>query len=305
MNRVGDLMTAATPNGTPEELAPPLPGGGRRLSKTEQYGWKLLDDPGEFRQLHKSLLNVDHEYQRTKIHNSRVLAIASAWSWAALGVLVVAVRPDGTFWVLDGQHRKLAADKRADVQHLPCMVFRSESKVKEAFAFLLSTTHRGPVRAIDKFNALVMSQNPVAVAVKELVESSGYRVHPSGPKTVECVGTLMSAVKLNPDAAGRAWRLAVELFDGAEVTNSIFESLFQLEHHLGKKEAGSLTTANNRQALLRLGVPALMRSIQEAMAYHGGGAKSGAEGIARVLNKGRRTHRLPTPHGAAADDDAN
>jgi len=38
---------------------------------------------------------------------------------------VVALRDDNKWFVVDGQHRKLAADQRSDIRELPCLVFET------------------------------------------------------------------------------------------------------------------------------------------------------------------------------------
>lgn len=85
-------------------------------------------DPGEFRMIDKAALNID---QRNQISESHVQSIANHWSWTAIGMILVSEQADGTLLVLDGQQRKMAADKRSDIQNLPCLVF-SKNVVEEA-----------------------------------------------------------------------------------------------------------------------------------------------------------------------------
>jgi hypothetical protein len=263
-------------------------------TKVERYGWVIKDQPGQFAWVPKAQLKIDHDYQRDAIGRAKVLAIAGQWCWVALGVLIVARRPDGSLWVMDGQHRKLASDKRADVHTLPCLIFDATDRTYEARAFLDINTGRRPMSTLDRFKSLVMAADSHALAAKQLVEADGYKFASHGDFSLKCVGAVMSAVRLDPASAQVAWRLCVALYEGQQVQEQIFKGLFQLERHLLRADYGSLADANNRQALHRLGVGQILRSITDTIAYHGGGDKACAEGIVRLMNKGRRTRRIPS-----------
>jgi len=84
--------------------------------------WAILDDRGVFMELDKSILSVDPSYQRsTAIHIAKT--IKRRFCWAAFGVLMVARRPDGSFFVYDGGHRLLAANMIDEINTVPCMVY--------------------------------------------------------------------------------------------------------------------------------------------------------------------------------------
>lgn len=291
--RIGDEY-APTPGG------PPVP-------KVEKFNWRTVGTPGRLMWLPKASLFVDAEYQRTKVSESKILAIAAEWVWPAVGCLSVAARPDGSYWVFDGQHRKLAADKRADIQALPCMVYEMTDKLTEAMSFLRINTFRATMQYIDKFNAELIAQDPLATAARQMVEASGYRVAntdnggQSASYVVKCVGTLKQAIAQNPTHAQTAWQLCVELFQGKPVTDTVFKALFHVETLLHRRGAGSLLDANNRAALVRHSLTEIVQAMNESKAYRGGGPKAYAEGVIRLLNKGRRSRRLPNPYGESDD----
>lgn len=278
----------------------PVPNG-PPVDKVEKFGWVITDQPGELMWLDKGLLQIDHEYQRDHVNNERVLRITRQWSWVACGTLAVGRRADGTFWVMDGQHRKLAADKRSDIPKLPCMVFRVYGKSQEAGAFLSLNTERGPVKTIDKFNALVMAKDAHALAVKSMVEADGYTIKRGAHEgNVQCLGTLMSAVRKDGEVAKVAWVLCTKLYQRkGNVHDKVFSALFNAESFMRQQECGSLCDPHNVAALIRHDVTAVINSINAAVAYHGGGEKAGAEGVIRLLNKGRRTRVIPSPYGSA------
>src|SRR5689334_6103185 len=90
-----------------------------RETRQRQPKLTTRDRPGEFAMIDKTKLNVDLSYQR-KTTKSRVDKIREEWSWIAFGAVSVALRGDGEWFVMDGQHRVLAAMMRDDIKEVPC-----------------------------------------------------------------------------------------------------------------------------------------------------------------------------------------
>lgn len=128
--------------------------------KIERYGWKVRDEKGNLEWLPKNNLHIDKAYQRNLSEEKR-LRIASNFSWIAFGALSVALRPDGTFWIIDGSHRHAAAMSRSDIKDVPCVLFSTVGDgVDEANGFLALNTARKPLEYLDKFNALCTPETP-------------------------------------------------------------------------------------------------------------------------------------------------
>lgn len=263
-------------------------------TKVDQYHWKMHDEPGEFRKIHKRSLHVDHRYQRKHVSKKRVYEFARDWAWSSCACIVVSQREDGSYWVLDGQHRKLAADKRSDIVELPCLVFKMASLDEEALAFLGLNTSRGPVQKIDSWDALITGRNDTALAIDAMVRATGYEVKPGGQRwTVSCVAALVRAQQKNPSIADGVWNLCVELYQGDSVNSKLHDALFRLEEHAIKHDMSILSGAN-RQKLVQVGVNGLMQKTNEAKALHGkGGDTVAAHGLLLLINKGRRSNFIP------------
>lgn len=289
----------------PDELPPDknrAPRGNGVVDKVEMYGWEMVDKPGKFTKLSKRLLHIDHDYQRDQIRWGRVNRIASCWSWARFGCLLVSKRNDGTFWVFDGQHRKLAADKRSDVDDLPCLVFECSDVAQEASLFI-DQTDRGNLTMLDRFKALLSKNDQTAIQVREMVEASRYRIMAGNAKnTVRCVGVLMSAMKVDPQAARIAWRVVVAISDRESIGERVYQGLFAVERHLAKLNRGSLADSKMRPFVSRLSPVAINKSIIATTEFYGkGGGKVYGEGVLRLLNKGRQ-HRVPSLYSEADED---
>jgi hypothetical protein len=269
------------------------PNGNGSVSKIDRYGWKMVDERGMFEWISKERLNVDETYQRNA-SAIRIAALASEWSWTGCGCLIVGMRPDGSLWVIDGQHRKLAADRRSDVKELPCLIFEGEPS-KEAKGFISANCNRKALSMIEKMNALVMSGDPVAVQMKAEVEASGYKLMAGrGRHYVGCAALLYSMFGKDAALARRVWKLAVDLHEGEQINQNILGGLWHLECRLVSREIGqSIFDRHNTDALHRIGVKALNASIDTCAAYYGARtATTTSRGIADALNRGRTSRRI-------------
>src|SRR5512139_1429010 len=161
------------------------------LDKVTSFNWDIKNAPGEFLMIPKTELEVDPAYQRNRINQRRVDALCRAWDWIACGCLVVALRDDNKWFVMDGQHRKLAADQRSDIRELPCLVFETTCRREEALGFLAINQGRVTVGSLDRYRAQLLSGDKTASAVEAMLRSTGHRAgeKPSA-RTVSCVQCL-------------------------------------------------------------------------------------------------------------------
>lgn len=274
-----------------EELAP----HGRSTPKTIAYRWRVIDAPGVFTRIPKVQLRIDADYQREHIANDRVLKISRAWSWIACNTLAVACRPDGSYWVMDGQHRLLAAMKREDVQDLPCMVYPVADRADEARGFLSINTVRGPATIFDRFNAMLMAGDEVAQGVRDMVMASGYTIAVNrADLTVACVGCLLAEYRNDPGIAKLVWSLCCDLYRPRTPLDKVYRALCYAEKHL-RRHGSSLRDERNRSVILKAGPERLRQKADQCAGLRGaGGPKIWAEGVLLVLNHHRRAGRLPS-----------
>jgi hypothetical protein len=139
--------------------------GLKPISKIERYNWKLYDSPGELMYIDKKVLYIDQRYQRNS-NSKRVLSIASNWKWMSCGTILVADRK-GLYYVVDGQHRVLAANKREDISNLPCLVFKAESIEIEADAWINANTNRKIPTSYERFGAQITRRDEDALYLLE------------------------------------------------------------------------------------------------------------------------------------------
>lgn len=259
-------------------------------TKVKHYGWTLKDSPGDLVWINKEALTVDHSYQRYAKH-TKVLQIASKWSWLACGVIVVAKRrTDQSFYVVDGQHRVLAALKRSDIEALPCIVFETDSAKQEAAGFYDANTGRRLPTALEKWKAQLMRGDATTTFAEELIRMSGREAgDQTGPGHVRCLTALLRAVEVDRQMLERMWPLVVEVCHGQSLHERLFDGLLWIESRLPKGQ--SLTEKRWRERVMRVGFTGLLDAAQRAATFYArGGAKVWGLGMLEALNKGCRIH---------------
>lgn len=121
-----------------------------------------------------TILNVDALYQR-RISPDKVKSIVTKFNSRSVGVLAVSLREDGKYYVCDGQHR-LEAMKKLGIDFAKCEVYRGLSKQQEAQLFVDANTARKTPDAIDVFRARLITRDPIALAINEVVGKLGLSI---------------------------------------------------------------------------------------------------------------------------------
>lgn len=255
-------------------------------SKIERYGWVANDQPGQMMMIPKAELEVDFSYQR-KPTEIKVLRMARRWSWAACGVLLVAVRPDGTKWVLDGSNRLHAALRRDDIQKMPCIVFQSLGRDFEAESFLLANTDRKPVASLDKYRTAIVAKRHTALIVNKVCSELGITVstdHCNMPKTTRVVTAFLAIVDTEGEQGEEVLRkvleVAVQVCSDRPISNVIVCGTYQLYKTV---DGGLCERLVSR--MVSVGCDELERMAAGYVAMSGkGGPGSWAKGMMEAIN---------------------
>lgn len=259
----------------------------KRVSKIERYGWMLRDMPGVFMEIDKHELHIDYSYQREDISHSKILEIARAWSWVGCGAILVAARPDGTWFVFDGQHRVLAARKRADVSTLPCMVYECDSIQQEAAGFLISNDNRKPVTAFGKFNAAIGAQDEIAIHVRDALLRHGLEVakHNTKPGQIKCIKRCQTMCSMDKEAFEKALAAAVYVCGNqCAIHEDILNGLYACH-----RRYKLLDDKRFVRRAADVGPQVILEAVRRTHGYRGvGGDQTVREGVLLAVNKGLR-----------------
>jgi hypothetical protein len=259
-------------------------------AKQDIYQWETADTPGTLMLIGKNKLHVDHSYQRDS-NNARAVNLAKNWSWIACGVITVADR-DGQYFVIDGQHRVMAAKKRTDIDILPCIVFETKSINEESNGFFNANTNRRMPAIVDKWRSKLLSRDPSFIYLDNLLLIAGREPSKSaGPSTVACLGTLVKLEARNHNVLETIWPVVFEICRGSVLHEKILTGLFYIECNLPEGE--SITNKKYSNRLFQIAYDDLLASINKSTAYYSrGGEKVYAAGIIQAMNKGRSTNRI-------------
>lgn len=265
-------------------------------SKLERFKWDILHERGEFLEIDKDELRVDHLYQRDKLNEKRINDIASHFDWVRFGCLSVALRSnENQYVIMDGQHRYLAALKRSDIKKLPCMVFEIESVALEAFNFVQLNSQKTAVSGVDRFKALIISEDESAVALSKIIHSTGHRVGvTSGAKVVSCVMCLWRYYRRDRDVFKDLWPLLSDMTPVSSIIDCVFRGVWGAEIK-ARGVKTSLLQHPYREILLSLGGTALAADIRRETAIYGkGGERVETIAVIKAINKRRiGKYRLP------------
>jgi len=258
------------------------------LDKVTRYAWPIKNAPGQFLMVPTKELEVDYAYQRDQINDRRVQELSRSWDWVACGCLVVALREDNKWFVVDGQHRKLAADLRGDIAELPCLVFETTGRREEAMGFLTINQGRASVGSLDRYKAQLLAGDKTAFALESIVRRTGHRFgEKASARTVSCVQCLYNLTWEDRERLERLWPLLAELYPDGPMSDTVIKALWTVDKWLAK--AGrSVAEPPYREKLVAIGGAALHREIRREVAVIGqGGVRISGCAIAKYLNKQR------------------
>lgn len=141
---------------------------------------KPLGEKPNLEWLAKDILRVDDKYQRSaKSERSRrnIEKMTRNFSWEYFGAVIVAPNEDGTFNVIDGQHRLLAALGRDDISEVPCVILNgSGTTSRQAKSFSAINTNRVNINSLGKFYAAVAAEDDDAVVLAKILQDAGCEI---------------------------------------------------------------------------------------------------------------------------------
>lgn len=127
-------------------------------------------------------LIVDARYQRDVNRGSGKKLIADIvknFYWPFFGVLVATDNGDGTFCLIDGQHRAEAARQHPDVFSVPVMVIDEMTLVEQARAFVAINKSRVALTPLQLHHAAVRAGDPHAREIDRIATDTGVIIVPN------------------------------------------------------------------------------------------------------------------------------
>lgn len=255
---------------------------GKPVDKITRYGWTVKDKRGKFMEIPKELLVVDHTYQRSA-NRMKIREIQSDFSWVAFCCIAVAFRA-GRYYVIDGQHRQLAAMSRSDIDTIPCMVFESVSIEEEARGFLSTNILRKPIGSIDSFRAKLVAGDEEALYIDRVLRYNNIKLVKSAdsPRSMSSVAACFKMVKESKPDFDQAVSIVAEMCQDCTIHHFLLQGMYYLSRNLDTP----LTDTRLRKRILSVGASELVKAANKAVAYHdAGGPAIWSEGMLNEINK--------------------
>jgi hypothetical protein len=248
----------------------------------------------EIQPLSVASLICDPEVQRS-LDVRRVNKIAAELNPDALGTITVSHRSNGTYHIIDGQHR-VGAVRLAlgDDEKVTCRVFAGLSLEEEAGMFRLLNNTAKP-QALDIFRVRVIEGEATAVGIAQMLERQGWQVSVAGRDgNFAAVTAIERIYRSEPDAAERAVSTATRAWGHANAAGDgrIVEAIGSVYLRYG----AAVDPADMVERLARFpggpgGLLGKGRGLKEMI---GGTITSAiAEVAVETYNRARRTRALP------------
>ncbi len=133
-------------------------------------------------------ISTDHTYQRP-LDAHRVGRMVAEYDQSLVGVIEVSLRPDGTYRVIDGQHRlAMVRQVRGAGAHVACNVHTGLTPEQEAQLFFDIDKKRRRLTGWDRWNARRGAGEAVVLDIERIAAAHGLKIDPSAkPMHLRCV----------------------------------------------------------------------------------------------------------------------
>jgi len=227
----------------------------------------ILDQKPPIVDLPVAALNADMSYQerpRERIVNQ----VATNLSEALLNVLIIAQRPDSTYWVIDGESRRQGILRRGEKQRVVhCQVFQTEGQKQEALLFQWFNSNRSkqPIKLANSLIALGVAG--VDRGFTKTIEECGFTLG-KGRRQLRGPGYVLQAWNLDGD--GTAMKKALYTLKDAwrenyRIHGYMLLGVARLYHHVPKSIDEQV-----RRILQRNSPDAIMDRVARRYASAGG-----------------------------------
>lgn len=240
------------------------------------------------------------EYAQRVLRPHWVDEMAANFRLDDIGVFHVNFR-DGTYWVLDGQHRRAALIKWLgegwEGSTVRCVVYKGLTEAQEAAKFLaLNKTLR--VNSFEKFKKAVKAGHQEEVHIQKIVESQGLHVSQDREISGGCISAVAALRKVyrmgGPQVLGKALRIIRDSFGDAGLESKVVEGIGILCHRypdeiLDERLAiMKLSKINGGVFGLKGAAAALRKATGNALGF------CIAAACVDYINKGQKGRKLPS-----------
>lgn len=172
-------------------------------------------------------LRIDLSYQRSidnRASQIKIDRMRRRWDWRLCVPLLASRRADGLY-VIDGQHRMVAAQSRGDIHYLPCCVGKYDSAADEAAIFIEANSTPQKVHRVDVWRAAVLAGDADALAVDRVLGGAGLALVATSlnglkPGQINALGVVRTTIKRRgEEVALRTFAVLAEAYPNHIIPN--------------------------------------------------------------------------------------
>ncbi|NOG70478.1 DUF6551 family protein [Roseicella sp. DB1501] len=181
------------------DTKPPKPQSTRDLGSKPVLMWVPVSE-----------LHIDSHYQRnvsTKRGQAVIKDIVANFQWPLFQPITITQRDESGYWVIDGQHRMLAA-QQVNIREIPAVLLENLTQAQQARAFAGINGKRVSVNAYAIHHAMIAAEDQISVRLASICAKSDVSI-PRYPKMVAvakpnetmAIAALKTAMKVHGDDA--------------------------------------------------------------------------------------------------------
>lgn len=209
-----------------------------------------------------------------------------------VGLPVVSFR-DGTFWIIDGQHRIEAMKLMGwDDQQILCECFEGLTEAEEAERFL-RRQDRIAVQGLDKFKVALTAGREAECDIDRIARALGLRVGAGSSSSISAVGTLLKVYgRGGPNCLSRTLRIIRDAYGGAGFAASVIDGVSLVVQRFGANIDDGIAVDKLGRAMG--GVQGLENKARHIRAQLGKPVgQCFAAAVVETINSGRGGKKLP------------
>jgi hypothetical protein len=200
-------------------------------TKAEHYDWATIRKRGVERMMPLDSLCVDRNYQRDEVSQNQTIWKAKNFDIDLCGHLLISLRKcDGRHYIIDGQQRFLAAKRRGDIKHLPCVIRECANMEEEAALFCQANLRRSAVKPWHKWRAALVAGLSPEKDIAESLALCGVKVvrEATSAGTASCPALLGQIWSIWPKLFQATIRNALVICTGEKLDNEVIKGCLWL-----------------------------------------------------------------------------
>jgi hypothetical protein len=247
-----------------------------------------------FHEIAPELLSVDPTYQRRR-RDDRVDYMVQNFNRHAFNVIEVNMRPDGSLYIFDGQHRVAAWQRLYPGRPVPCLVHDGMTVEEEAGSFWFINGNRNKPTPVGNFRALLRANEPITATIYGIVRKYGLDMGwdnvGAEDGLIVAASALYSIYHTDPENLEATIRVIKEIWGGAgpSITS---QSLYGMDRFLRRYKGEITSEADLVRRLKRVDVKELRMRAQRMYIMTSDQRLAWALALAAAYNRGLRSNRL-------------